>query len=74
MKNPLTGYGTSGNPRTDRIAAAFGRILIGALFCLICGSALGQVRMAIEVTPNNPEPGERVDCPSDRDERRLVER
>ena len=60
MKNLLTGYGTSGNPGTDRIAAAFERILVGTLVCLICGSALGQVRMAIEVTPNNPQPGERV--------------
>ena len=48
------------NPGTDRVRASIKRILAGALLCLLCGSAFGQVRMAIEVTPNNPEPGERV--------------
>ena len=58
MTTLFSGYNIANNPGTDRVQAVIKRILVGALLCLIYGSAFGQVQMAIEVTPNNPEPGE----------------
>ena len=60
MTTLFSGCNTANNSGTDRIRASIMRILAGVLLCLVCGSAFGQIRMAIEVTPTNPEPGERL--------------
>ena len=60
MKTLLSACGATGKPGIDCKTVPLGRLLVGALFFLVCGSAFGQIRMAIEVTPNNPEPGERL--------------
>ena len=60
MTTLFPGCNAANNSGTDRVRASVKSILVGALLCLICGSAFGQIRMAIEVTPNNPEPGERL--------------
>ena len=60
MTTLFSGCNTANNSGTDRVRASIKRLLAGVLLCLVCGSAFGQIRMAIEVTPNYPEPGERL--------------
>jgi len=45
---------------SGRARRAFGTFLIAALVALLCSPAVAQIRMAIEVTPNEPVPGELV--------------
>ena len=52
MTTLFSGCNTANNFGTDRVRASIKCILVGALLCLICGSAFGQVRMDIEVTSN----------------------
>ena len=51
---------TSIRANRKQVASAFRQVLAAAMLCLSCGSAFGQIQMAIEVTPNNPEPEELV--------------